>query len=113
MAGKPDLQSLLSPALPVALTKAEALECAAVHLDGMAKGIGLSKLTLDSMNLIGVKPEALDAETREVFEALKKGLVDPKLQVDAALAAARSIRELAMEERVFAARASASTSVAK
>ena len=113
MVGKLDLKALLNRPLPVALTKAEALEYAAGRLDEMATGVEMSALILDSLTRVGFRPQDLEVEMRPVLESLKKGLVDAKLQVSAAQAGARAIRELALEERIFAARAGAGASVSK
>ncbi len=102
----------LRPPLPVALTKAEALEYAARVLDDMAFGISMSEIAISGLSkLEHTVSTSLSGEIRALLDDTKKSLVDPKLQIAAAQAGARAIRELALEERIFAARASAGAGV--
>lgn len=94
------------PELPVLLSKAEALDYAARRLKQEASSLELASIFVDA-----VKPDlndkSLPADLVAALVHAKKSLVDPKLQAAAMRGAADMIRDMALEERVVAARANA------
>lgn len=90
---------------PILLTKAEALTFAAERLEERASHLQLAKIVYDAMgdkfeSIVGAMPADQQADVR----ASKKAMVEPEIQMQAMRDAAKAIRDLAMEERVFAAR---------
>lgn len=91
---------------PVLLTKTEAMSFAADKLEQMAADMELAKMMLD---IIGSKEAAqkLDGAAKADMARIKRELPAPDLQIKAMREGAAAIRELALEERLVAARVGA------
>lgn len=96
--------------LPVILTKVEALEHAAQLLEQQAQGMDLAFRIVDVMNKIGA-PEIANCEMREDLARFRAATIDPKLQLAAMCDGAKAIRDLALEERIVAARVQAGAGI--
>lgn len=96
-----DLDLAIS-SLRVVLTPTEALEWAADLLTQNATGLKLSAMVVGKMTREAV--DQLSDEDRKRLERVKAHMVEPDLQVAAMQAAAASIRAMALEERIVAAR---------
>ncbi|SEM72912.1 hypothetical protein SAMN05192583_1016 [Sphingomonas gellani] len=94
------------PAPPVLLTKAEGLDYASKMMLEMASMIRLCATISDALPKT-MELGSLPDEARGHLTRIRASLVDPKLQIAAATAAGEHIRELAMEERLIAARVAA------
>ena len=95
-------KSLRTNPPPILLSKAEALDFAAQQLDRNASQL---RLVVQLVDAIGSTPG--DAERDTLIAEIRRHAVEPDLQLTAMKAAADAIRDLAIEERVVAARVAA------
>lgn len=91
-------------ARPLLLNKADALNYAAERLEQMAADLAMAKMLVD---LVGDRLPPDETDAAEALSALQAETREPQLQEAAMRDAAKAIRELAMEERLMAARAQA------
>jgi hypothetical protein len=89
---------------PVILTKLEAIQFAADQLTDMAKQCDLIAMIVDA---IGGGTGNLPAEAAARLRELRQAMPEPKLQAMAMREGAKAISELALEERLVAARVAA------
>lgn len=85
------------------LNKGEALTFAAEQLEAIANSCGLAELIIVQLQ----KRQDENSPATEALHDLKRRVPEPAIQAAALRSAAAAIRELAMEERLVAARAQA------
>ena len=97
---------------PVLLTKLDALTWAADQLERFMHNMELTKVILDAVEK-SVAPDAPrnDPETKARFDALKRDCPEPALQVVAARAGVKAIRDIVLEERLVSARVGAGAGI--
>lgn len=100
----------LQPPLPVILTKVEALEWAAKMLEDNASGMSLAFAIIGSIDKVSGAP-SLPPEISAEIARVRMATVDPKLQLAAMREGAKAVRDLALEERIIAARMQAGAGI--
>lgn len=88
---------------PVVLTKLDAFQFAAEQLERMAADCDLVGILLNALRKSGTGAQEVKAQVRELQEAVP----EPELQAAALREGAGAIRDMMLEERLVAARATA------